>query len=231
MRAGDGHGGSARGRAQLPSARWYGALVIVLVLGACTHGSNHASSTTSTAATASSTPSTPSTPSTTVASSTTLPPTAIGTQPAPSSPPPTGPPAAAGCRSADLALSVGPQNGAAGTQYFEIGFRNDASFPCVLTGYPGVSFLDASGTQIGVPASRDDVTHSPVTIASHESAYARVGVGNPGVFDCAGVTPNDIRVFPPNETVAVLVPPPTGLLVCPTQGAPLVDPVVDHADT
>ena len=70
-----------------------------------------------------------------------------------------------------------------------------------------------------------DLAHGPVAIAPSVKVYAQVGVGNPGVFDCTGVTAHDIRVFPPNETVAILVHPPEGLLMCPTEGTPLVGPV------
>lgn len=197
-----------RATTRLRSAGWPATFVIVLALSACTHGSKHASATT-----------------TAITSSTTLPPTTVATLPAPTSTTPTTRPAAGRCRSSDLTLTVGPVNGAAGTQYFLIGFRNHTASTCELTGYPGVSFLDASGSQIGVPAQRNEVPHGPVTIAPSGKVYAQVGVGNPGVFDCIGVTPHDIRVFPPNETAAILVHPPDRLLVCPTQGAPLVGPV------
>ena len=199
------------------------ALVIVVVLGACSHGKSHASS-----------PTAAPTTSTTATTTTTLPTTTSSTAPATTTVPATTPPTAAaplaGCRSANLTLSVGPEGAAAGTQYFEIGFRNHASFPCVLTGYPGVSFLDASGAQIGPAAHRNNLAHGSVTVAPSAKVYAQVGVANPGVYDCTPVTPHDIRVYPPNETVAVLVHPPTGLGVCPTQGYPLVGPVVVHSN-
>ena len=197
-----------RGTKRLGSVRWLGAFVIVLGLGACTHGSKHADATTTT---------------TTISPSTTLPPTTVATAPPTTAPPPT--PALGRCHDDDLTLTVGPVNGAAGTQYFLIGFRNHSAFACELTGYPGVSFLAASGDEIGPPARRNNVPYAPVTIAPSAKVYAQVGVGNPGVFNCAGVTAHDIRVFPPNETAAILVTPPARLLVCPTQGAPSVGPV------
>jgi hypothetical protein len=195
----------------------YGAVVLIVVLGACTHGASGASSTTSTTRASTTSPR---------PEPTTMPPTTTSTQP-PAPPATAAPPTPAPdrCHSSDLTLTAGPVNGAAGTQYFLIGFRNHSAFACELTGYPGVSFLDASGNQIGLPARRNNVAYAPVTIAPSVKVYAQVGVGNPGVFNCAGVTPHDIRVFPPNETAAILVHPPDTLLVCPTQGAPLVGPV------
>lgn len=100
-----------------------------------------------------------------------------------------------------------------------------------MTGYPGVSFLGASGSQIGLPAQRITQTHGTVTLAPAATAYANVGVGNPAVNECPAATARQIRVFPPNETVAALVAPPTGLLICTRQTMGVfVGPVVDRAN-
>jgi Protein of unknown function (DUF4232) len=227
---GDNGCGEITGWAQGSRAAWrrsaLTAVVAVVVLGACSHGSSHASSPTSAATNGSSTTSTtvPETTSSTQPAPTTTPPTV----PAPSTTPATVTPTRSGCRSANLTLASGTEQGAAGTQYFQIVFRNHASFACTLIGYPGVSFLDASGRQIGLPAQRTGITQSTVTITPAGSAYAVVGVGNPGVVNCTGVTPHRIRVYPPNETVPVLIAPPSGLLVCATGGGSSVQPVTSH---
>jgi Protein of unknown function (DUF4232) len=131
----------------------------------------------------------------------------------------------------NLTVSSGILGAAAGTQYFELMFRNRAAFACVLTGYPGVSFLDASGRQIGPAAQRNPMTYGSVTLGASMTVYAQVGVGNPDVDACPAATAHEIRVFPPNETVAALVAPPSGLRVCSRQTVTaFVGPVVTHAN-
>ena len=193
-------------------------LMIVATLGACSNDSHKASPTTSASTTASTTsttvaPTTAATTTTTESATTTAAPIPGGT-----------------CRTANLNVTAGAAQGAAGTQYFELQFKNRGGAPCTMNGFPGVSFLDRAGHQIGEPASRNVVTHDTITLHPSVTAYATVGVGNPGVTGCTGVPPAEIRVFPPNETAAVLVAPPSGLLVCLTApGTPIVGPVVSQS--
>jgi len=104
------------------------------------------------------------------------------------------------CHTANLTVTIGQANGAAGSVGYELGFRNDSTSSCTMTGYPGVSFLDASGNQIGVPAGRNQMAHTPVTVAPGATAYALLVVGNPDVYNCPVAVPQQVRVYPPNET-------------------------------
>jgi hypothetical protein len=98
-----------------------------------------------------------------------------------------------------------------------------------MIGYPGVSFVAASGSMIGRPAGRNLLAHGTVTLAAGGNAWAEVGVANPGVFGCTGVHPYQIRVYPPNETVPILVKAPTALIVCPEhRSTSSVNPVLDR---
>jgi Protein of unknown function (DUF4232) len=198
--------------------------VIVIALGACSHSSHHASPTTVTSASTTTEP--------TTSTSTAIAPTTTSSTLPPATVPPTLPPATvppvqnASCRSGNLTLTVGNEGGAAGTQYFDLQVRNHASFACHLIGYPGVSFLDGSGHQIGVPAARNPVRPVvTVNLAPGATVYSQVGVGNPDIIICTGVVPHEVRVYPPNETVPMLVAPPAGLRVCATKGTPSVGPV------
>ena len=135
------------------------------------------------------------------------------------------------CRTANLNITVGPANGAAGTEYFQIAFRNDSRSACELSGYPGVSFLDASGAQIGLPEDRNPMAHSPVDLAPGATAYAMAGVGNPDVVNCPAAIARRVRIYPPNETAFVIVDAPAGLRVCSAQRVPgFVGPVTDRAN-
>lgn len=157
-----------------------------------------------------------STTSTTRASTTTTPPSSTTTGPSGSSTTTTT--AAAGtaaCRTSSLALTFGSPNGSAGAVHYTLAFRNTGSTPCTLYGYPGVSFLDGSGSQIGQPAQRQGTTPTTVTIAPGSSAYSSVAVTDPGIPPCSGsAAAAQVLVFPPGETHAATLATPSGMQVC-----------------
>jgi hypothetical protein len=128
-------------------------------------------------------------------------PSSATTNPAPSSPAPTGPPS---CRTSALAASIGPGNGAAGSTYYPIEFTNTSSATCTLYGYPGVSFVTASGAQLGAAATEDPtyprqlVTLTPGTVA-HAELRVTDALNYPSPA-CQVVTAHRLRVFPPGQT-------------------------------
>jgi hypothetical protein len=128
------------------------------------------------------------------------------------------------CATAQLTVTIGAPNGTAGHINFEIAFRNDAASPCVLNGFPGVSFLDAAGHQTGDPAARNRLTPTPVTIAPGASAYAHLAKNDLGNPPCAAAPATALRVYPPNERAYVDIPLGAGR-VC---GTSYIDPVLDH---
>jgi|GEM_PF-674546 len=185
-------------------ARALGPLVVVgalaVGLAACGSSSTSSSSTSTTGATPTTTPT--STTKGSSGSSTTS--TTTGT-----------PAGTAACRTSSLALSFGSPNGTAGAVHYTLTFQNTGTTPCTLYGFPGVSFLDGSGGQIGQPAQRAGGTPSTVTVAAGASAYASVAVTDPGIPPCTGSTAAaHVKVFPPGETQAATVAAPSGMLVC-----------------
>jgi len=192
------HGATGRGprpvrRSLLAPLVAAGALAVGLA--AC-GGSSSSSTTTTGAAAGSSTTSTSSSPSTSSTTSS----TAAGT---------------ATCRTSSLALSLGPPNGTAGATHYSLAFRNTGATTCTMSGYPGVSFLDGSGHQIGDPAQRQGGTPTPVTLAPAGKAYASVAVTDPGISPCSGsAAAAQVQVYPPGETQAATIAAPSGLLVC-----------------
>jgi hypothetical protein len=100
---------------------------------------------------------------------------------------------------------IGNQSGAAGTFYSDLIFRNHGSASCEMTGYPGVSFLDASGAEINVPATRSGAAYASVTVAPGASVDAQLAMPDPDVRDCPTAIAHSVRVFPPNETHALLI--------------------------
>ena len=124
----------------------------------------------------------------------------------PSSPTPAAP-ASSGtsqCTTADLRLTVGASNGAAGTIYYPLDFTNASSAACTMYGYPGVAFVSsAGGSQVGAAAGRRSstapalVTLEPGATAHATLAVSDVLIGN----NCPGhqVQVNWVQVYPPDQ--------------------------------
>jgi hypothetical protein len=95
-------------------------------------------------------------------------------------------------------------------------YRNAGTSTCTLFGYPGVSFLAAGGSQIGVPAQRTSgIGVTAVTLAPGASGYSSVSVTDPGIPPCSSQgTATQVRVYPPGETHATLVAASGGIAVC-----------------
>jgi hypothetical protein len=122
-------------------------------------------------------------------------------------PTPGGPPA---CGSAVLKGSLGPGSAAAGSSYYAIDFTNTSSSACTLYGYPGVSFVNASGGQVGAPATEDSVyPRQLVTLAAGGTAHAELRIvvaQNYPSSTCSPVAVSQLKVFPPGQTSALFIP-------------------------
>jgi hypothetical protein len=116
-------------------------------------------------------------------------------------------------------LANPPGGGTAGTDYFDLEFTNLSAHACTLTGYPGVSGVSLSGSQLGSAAGRNPANAvRVVTLASGTSASmagatatAVLGITDVGAFSprqCGPVTAAGLRVYPPNQTVSSVVPFP-----------------------
>ncbi|MBU3066274.1 DUF4232 domain-containing protein [Nocardia sp. NEAU-G5] len=112
------------------------------------------------------------------------------------------------CRTADLRLSTGRSDGAAGHAYTPLIFVNAGTAPCTLTGFPGVSFADSpSGDPIGAPADRD--TPKPtVTLEVNGTASAVLRITAAGNYGdrCHQITTAGLRIYPPDNTDSLYLP-------------------------
>ena len=177
------------------------ALLALVVLSGCSGGSKapvaSSPSAVATSPSPSASPTVSQSPSP-VATATTSP-TATLTS-SPSSTPSAGPPE---CTSSSLELRAIPTGAAAGTDYISLVVTNTGSDDCLLLGYPGVTFLDSHGRQVGLPAQRDK-TSPPhrVVLAAGEKGHASLSYPNPGAFGsgCGGTQTRQVQVFPPDET-------------------------------
>jgi hypothetical protein len=118
---------------------------------------------------------------------------------------------AATCLVRYLHGDVGLSQGAAGSVYVEITFKNLNNAACTLSGFPGVSL--GGGTpvnQIGQPADRDhSVAVSTVTLAPGGFAHATLRIAdalNYPASTCKPASTTWLLVYPPNTSNLLYVP-------------------------
>jgi len=136
--------------------------------------------------------------------------------PPPSSAVTSGPPPAAGgntssaCSTSELSLAQAENYSAHGQNDIVFTLTNEASTPCTLTGYPGVSFLNGAGSQVGPDATRHQSPEPAVTLAPNaRAAFQEV---DPQAACPDSPRGTQIRVFPPNQTASLSIP--VQLYVC-----------------
>ncbi|QKV91090.1 DUF4232 domain-containing protein [Streptomyces sp. NA02950] len=110
------------------------------------------------------------------------------------------------CSTEQLKLSVGRKDVGAGNVYLPLAFTNTSTTACTLTGFPGVSLLDADGALIGDPATRRGPSHSTVSLPPRGSASAVLHTLNEGVTDTpCWKSAASIRAYPPDSFRAMKV--------------------------
>jgi hypothetical protein len=161
-----------------------------------------ATSATSSAAPTASAAASPTAPSPATSTSTSTKTAAVSPRAVPSSEPPSA--SSTACPTRSLAATVGLGQGAAGSVYQVIDFKNLSNTTCTLYGYPGVSL--ASGTpvtQVGAAASRSTETAaSVVTLAPGQSASALLRITQAQNYPsatCSPVATTYLQIFPPDQ--------------------------------
>ncbi|EID53924.1 DUF4232 domain-containing protein [Saccharomonospora xinjiangensis] len=113
------------------------------------------------------------------------------------------------CTSGELSLSLGEGGGAAGTVYRPLRFTNVSDFPCVLRGFPGVSYVAGDdGHQVGKPAEHIGSKGPALTLYPGDVAHADVGFVQVRNYDTQACSPTEVRglrVYPPQETASKFV--------------------------
>ncbi|MDO5032066.1 DUF4232 domain-containing protein [Corynebacterium sp.] len=122
------------------------------------------------------------------------------------------------CTMDQLTVSLGTQQGAAGSSLVDVLFSNTSDSPCTLTGFPGVSAVtNNDGTQLGRAATRENnAPAQPVSLAPGAAAVANVKITNVGPMDptqCQPQPADGLRVYPPEETRSAFLEIP-GLQGC-----------------
>jgi hypothetical protein len=114
------------------------------------------------------------------------------------------------CKVADLKLSLGGGDAAAGTAYRNLVFTNKGSRTCTMQGFPGVSYVAGDdGHQVGPAAYRTGKKGPAVTLKPGGSAFADVGFVQVANFDPAVCKPTEVRglrVYPPHDYDSMFLP-------------------------
>jgi hypothetical protein len=103
-------------------------------------------------------------------------------------------------------------NGAAGSFYYDLQFTNLSGASCELSGFPGVSTVGLTGSQVGLAAGRS--TTGPIVLvrlapgATATSVIQLTDVGNFPSNMCHEVLAAGLRVYPPGATASKLIPYP-----------------------
>jgi hypothetical protein len=114
------------------------------------------------------------------------------------------------CTTPELAVRLGTNgSGAAGSIYYPLNFTNTSGHSCTLTGYPGVSAVNASGGQLGSAAGRDMTTAAKTLTLTHgataTSTLQIAEVGNYPTATCQPTKAAGLRVYVPNQTSSVSI--------------------------
>ncbi|MCR6490656.1 DUF4232 domain-containing protein [Amycolatopsis sp. OK19-0408] len=116
------------------------------------------------------------------------------------------------CKAGDVALSLGQGDAAAGSVYRPLLIRNVSARPCVMQGFPGVSYVAGDdGHQVGEAAFREGAKGAPVTLAPGATAAADIQFVNVHNYDPAACRPTPVRglrIYLPQETASNFVPAP-----------------------
>lgn len=113
------------------------------------------------------------------------------------------------CLTSELAIGVANQQGAAGSMIMDLTFTNNGNSDCELSGFPGVSLVGAGdGSQVGTPATREDVPTETMELQPGDTATAALRVTraeNIAEENCSLVPAEGLRIYPPGETEAAFM--------------------------
>jgi hypothetical protein len=114
------------------------------------------------------------------------------------------------CTTQDLRVNADASQGWKGMVYDDVDFINRTSQPCTLYGYPGISFVTATGQLLGEPAV--ELPNPPRTLQTVDpghSVFAFLEIKDTSEMfpqQCGPVDSAYLRVYPPNQAAPILVP-------------------------
>lgn len=99
----------------------------------------------------------------------------------------------------------------AASSFTTIYLTNLSGHPCTLRGVPAVAAVSLTGTRLGSPATTPGFRVRTVTLAAGATATAALAIDDPGDFaapQCQPVTAAGLRVRPPGQAAAKVIPYP-----------------------
>jgi len=106
------------------------------------------------------------------------------------------------CTADQLTPSLGGSDAGAGNLYRYLVVTNHSATACHLTGYPGLSVLDANGRQIGRPATREPSSYQPVVLQPGASASDTIHTANQ-MGTCLPESAK-LRIYPPGSRASLV---------------------------
>jgi hypothetical protein len=108
------------------------------------------------------------------------------------------------CATSQLTAALGGGDAGAGNLYRYLVLTNHSGTTCHVTGFPGLSMLDAKGKQIGAPATYQQLPHNPVVLRPGQSASDTIHTINQQ-GTCLP-TSTKLRIYPPGNRDALVFP-------------------------
>lgn len=112
------------------------------------------------------------------------------------------------CATSALKVTLGGTQGAAGSIYVTLDFKNVSGSACTLYGFPGVSLVNGSA-QVSPGADRSTAaTKKLVTLTPGETGNATLQVAQAANYPASTCDPKkttELKIYPPNQTAAVYV--------------------------
>lgn len=112
------------------------------------------------------------------------------------------------CSAGQLRASLQDISGTAGGTASNLTLTNVSSHACSVRGFPGVSYRDAAGQQVGAAARRVGGARGILALAPGASAKAGLMEADPLNYPsatCHLTRVNGLRVYPPNQTGFVFI--------------------------
>ena len=119
-----------------------------------------------------------------------------------------------GCETPGLVIWLNTDgDAAAGGVFYNLEFTNLSGHACTLNGFPFINAVSLTGSLLGQRAGFTGGPAHQVTLANGQTVKAALQIVNVLNFpasQCKQVTAAGLRVFPPNQTRAKVVPFPFG---------------------
>lgn len=133
------------------------------------------------------------------------------------------------CATSQLTVAQTNPSVGAGQYFSTLVFTNTSGTACMLSGYPGVSYVAENGVQSGNAAARSPGTVTTVTLQPHGTASAVLhdtnGMGGYDPQQCQLSPAEGLRIYPPNQQAALFLPWKTQHCAGPTIHSFTIGPV------